>query len=134
MDRFSRVLKLNPRDDKTCFQLGIVHSELGDIPSAINAFQKALDISPTYRTALYNLAFLTYQMKDMERAFKNLLTLREHHPDHANGMQLLGDCYMQKKLVDEAIEAYSLSLKTNPKQITAIHNLGMARIMHLSVA
>lgn len=116
---------LEPKNEKGYFQLGIIHTELDEIPEAINAFQRSLDINPTYRAALYNQAFLLYQTKQVERAFKNLLTLKNYYPDHANGMQILGDIYMQQEKVDEAIEAYLLCLKTNPKHITAIHNLGL---------
>ena len=122
--RFNHLLLLQPNNDKAFFQLGIVHTELGELPQAMRAFQSALNITPTYRTALYNLGFLLYQSKETNKAFDVLLRLREHYPDHSNGMQLLGDCYMHRNQIDEAIEAYSLCLKTNPAHVTAMHNLG----------
>ena len=122
--RFNRLLLIQPSNDKAYFQIGLIHSELGDIESAKKAFQKALYITPTYRTALYNFAFLSYQTKEVEKAFNALLTLKQHHPDHSNGMQLLGDCYMQFEQLEEAIETYKLSIHYNPNHVTAIHNLG----------
>ncbi len=65
-----------------------------------------------------------YRTGQTEKAFKSLQTLRELYPDHANGMQLLGDCYMNKGQIDDAIESYSLSLKTSPSHVLALHNLG----------
>ena len=79
---------------------------------------------PAYRTALYNLAFLSYKIGQVDRAFNNLLTLHKHYSDHANGMHLLGDCYMNKGQLDNAIKSYSACLKINPSHVLALHNLG----------
>lgn len=53
-----------------------------------------------------------------------LSRLAELYPDHLNGVQLLGDCYMRLQQQDKAEEMYRLVLRQNPNHVTALHNLG----------
>ena len=53
-----------------------------------------------------------------------LSKLAELYPDHLNGMQLLGDCYMRLQQQGKAEEMYRHVLRQNPNHVTALHNLG----------
>lgn len=102
----------------------MVNTELGNVQEAMKWFHKTRDITPTYRTATYNLALLSYQTNETKQAFELLQVLRQHHPDHANGMQLLGDMYVHRKEYLEAKQVYLLSLQSKPDHVTSLHNLG----------
>lgn len=104
--------------------MGMLYTDLKDIPKAKEWFKKAVDIRPSYRSALYNLGFLSYNDGQFDNALKYLTLLRTHHSDHAKGMQVLGDTYMHFKRYEEAKEAYLLCLKSSPNHVVAIHNLG----------
>lgn len=102
----------------------MLFTDLQDFESAKKWFKSAVEIVPSYRSALYNLGFLTYKESQFQEALKYLLPLREFHPDHVKGMQILGDSLIYLKRYSEAKDAYLLCLKTDPKHVVATHNLG----------
>ena len=51
------------------------------------------------------------------------------YPDHLNGVQLLGDCYLRLQQQKKAEEMYRLVLRQNPNHTTALHNLGQLQSM-----
>jgi len=61
-----------------------------------------------------------------------LSRLAELYPDHLNGVQLLGDCYMRLQQQDKAEEMYRLVLRQNPNHVTALHNLGQFVCVHVT--
>ena len=128
MNRFIKLIAVDPADEKVHFQLGMLCTDLKDISSGKTWFKKAVDIVPSYRQALYNLGFLNFKENNLDEALKYLSQLRNYHPDHAKGMQILGDTYMHLKQFEEAKESYLLCLKTNPHHVIATHNLGKLNI------
>ena len=106
------------------FQLAMAHVELAEFEDAKEAFRRTLQITPTYRSALYNLGLLHYQDQDYASALKYLITLRDHYPSHDKGTLLLGDTYMRLIQPESAQEAYELSTQMNPHSPVAFHNLG----------
>ena len=122
--RFKHLVQLQPDNDRAHFQLGMAYIEVGEFELGKQSLEQVLIINPTYRSALYNLGLLLYQEKLYSRVLDLLTVLRQHHPGHVGGMQLLGDTLTQLKRYREAKEAYLLSLHYNPNHVTAIHNLG----------
>ena len=88
-------------------------------------FLQTLRIQPDYRSALYNLGLLYNHLHKYAEAAAQLSRLAAMYPNHLNGVQLLGDCYMRLQLPQKAREMYELVLSQNPKHMTALHNLGM---------
>ena len=102
----------------------MAHVELAELEEAKESFERTLQITPTYRSALYNLALLLFQDGDFPSALKHLLTLRDHHPSHDKGMLLLGDTYMCMNQPQSARQAYEQSIQVNPNSAIAFHYLG----------
>ena len=126
-------MKLQPGNDRVMFQLAMAHIELAELEEAKEAFRRTLQITPTYRSALYNLALLLYQDKDYVSALKPLITLRDHHPSHDKGLLLLGDTYMHMDQPESARQAYELSIQINPNSAVAFHNLGKSELLYVDV-
>ena len=61
---FQQLMKLQPNNDKAMFQLAMAHVELAEFEDAEQTFRHTLQITPTYCSALYNLALLLYQDED----------------------------------------------------------------------
>ena len=106
------------------FLLVMAHVELAQFEDAKEAFRSTLQITPTYRSAFYNLGLLHYQDQDYVSALRYLMTLCDHYPSHDKGTLLLGDTYMHLNWPESAQEAYDLSIQMNPNSSVAFHNLG----------
>ena len=102
----------------------MAHIELAEFEDAKEAFRRMLQITPTYRSALYNLGLLHYQDQDYASALKYLITLCDHYPSHDKGTLRLGDTYMRLNQPQSAQEAYEVSIQINPDSPVAFHNLG----------
>ena len=96
-------------------------------------FLRTLQIDPTYRSTLYNLGVLYNRQRRYTEAVELLSKLATLYPDHLNGVQLLGDCYLRLQHQKKAEEMYRLVLRQNPNHTTALHNLGQLQSMTIEV-
>lgn len=87
-------------------------------------FLKALELDPTYRSAMYNLGVLYNHQQRIKEAIVYLQQLVSLYPEHLNGAQLLADCYMKTQQLALAEQVYGHVLQRNPTHMAALHNLG----------
>ena len=104
----------------------MIHLELQDMQKAEETFLKTLEIDHTYRSALFNMGVLHHHFERYEQAVVYLARLKEHHPDHLNGVQILGDCHMHLNDSTRAAEMYGFVLEQNRSHVTSLHNLGQS--------
>ncbi len=83
------------RDVHLSFADGCESFQQGDYATAIDAFEKCVDIDPNLPEALYNLAFAYFHLTDYERAFEVCSRLMQTHPEYSDAQQLLAA--IQKK-------------------------------------
>ena len=85
---------------------------------------RSLSIDPDHRSSLYNLAVIYNHKQLYSKALPLLNKLVRLYPDHINGRQLLGDCFMWLHQVEEAERVYREVLTQHPNHVPALHNLG----------
>jgi superkiller protein 3 len=94
--------------------------------SAIDIYEKALQLEPNDKILLYNLGW-TYNMTgDPIKAkdyYQKAITEDSTYSDAYNG---LANIYNDQKDLDNAILNYELAIKNNPKHKYALYNLGLA--------
>ena len=73
---------------------------------------------------MYNLGVLYNHQERLEEAEAILSRLSAHHPDHLNGLQLLGDVYTKMQRTEEARRMYEAVLRQDGSHVTSLHNLG----------
>ena len=66
MDYFSNVVKLNPGFVGAWNLLGSAHADLGEYKKALEYYDRALSISPTYKEARFNKKNLENKIKEAE--------------------------------------------------------------------
>lgn len=102
----------------------MVYLDQKEIDKSEEMLVRSLSIDPDYRTSLYNLAVIYNHKQLHSKAVPLLKKLVSLYPDHINGRQLLGDCFMWLHQIEEAEVVYREVLAEHPKHVPALHNLG----------
>lgn len=68
----NELIALEPKDAAAHFLLAYCYYEMGKKPEAIAAFEKTIELDPTYVPARHNLALLLIQTNQFERAAEEL--------------------------------------------------------------
>ncbi len=109
--------------------LGVVYRYQGlDDNAAIEAFQKAIEIEPTYLAPYYNLADIYYKTGKVEEAIDLLQTAIKIGPAYPNFHYNLAKMYFQTGMLDKAINELNMAIKLNPQWVEARYGLAVAYI------
>ena len=122
--RYEQVLAVDPGNVRAYANLALLHLDDEAYDKAEEMFLRALAVDHTYRSALYNLGVLYHHQQRLREATSSLHQLVQHHPQHLNGAQLLGDCYFKSNQLDQAEHLYRHVLNYSPTHVAALHNLG----------
>jgi tetratricopeptide (TPR) repeat protein len=119
-DRYREAIKANPHNAKAYFNLGNSLYKNAQIikKSKENFIQGKVKVTPdslaagVFEEAAQSFAHVTNSVSDkdtLHRAWHNI-----------------GNCYLQKKVYQQAVEAYKKSLRFNPKDEETRYNLAYA--------
>jgi tetratricopeptide (TPR) repeat protein len=121
-------LKLNPADDRACFELGRLYHDQGQLLQAEESFKKALELNPKNDRAYVWLVRLYHdqgQLLKAEESFKKALEL---NPKNDGAYVWLGRLYHDQRQRPQAEESFKKALELNPKNDGAYVWLG--RLYH----
>jgi Flp pilus assembly protein TadD len=107
------------------FNSGVSFYNQRKFSKAIQAYQKVIELDPTYVEAYNNLG-ITYQMMgDVERAFESYQKSTKINPRYEKGYNNLGILLLLKGRNEEALEAFQKALAINSNNIESHINLGI---------
>jgi len=93
-------------------------------------YRRALEKDPESIRANYNLANALYKQEQYQPAttkYESITTSKAEKEDRARYYYNLGNSYFQTQKLTESIEAYKQSLRLNPGDADAKHNLFLAQ-------
>jgi tetratricopeptide (TPR) repeat protein len=138
----ARVASQHPRYADVYNMLGVIAHAEGKFASAIDDFQKALEINPHYTEAILNLAVLFNDLGQYDKA-KGLYVRLKARPGKdssqvepvlrgklSNLHADIGDIYRSIGLYQHAIEEYRKALALNPAYFDIRTKLGQALREH----
>ena len=107
---------------------GNTHYKAGAYDAALEAYQSAATDRPDDAISRYNLGTALYQEKQFEKAANEFRrSLDAADPIHrAHGYYNLGNTHVQLNDIEGAIRSYKSTLRLNPTDLEAKHNLELA--------
>jgi tetratricopeptide (TPR) repeat protein len=107
------------------FNSGVTFYNQKEFSKAIQAYQKVIELDPTYVEAYNNLGIIYQMMGDVDRAFGAYQKATEINPRYEKGYNNLGILLLLKGRYEEALEVFQKALGINPNNIESHINLGI---------
>ena len=123
VDRWLKVLALNPNHFEAHNNLGVIFQESGRQEEAITSFNNALSINPDYAEAHNNLGCLYQQTGKVEEAISSYREAISLKSDYAEAYNNLGYGLQKSGNVEEAISSYRKAFLLKPDYNFARSNL-----------
>ncbi len=106
------------------FNLGVDFYRQREISKAIKAYQKVIELDPTYVEAYNNLGIIYQDIGDFDKAFEAYQKAIEVNPQYEKAYNNLGILLFVNERYDESIMAFQNALAINPHSIESNINLG----------
>lgn len=129
--KVQKAQKVQQRDPKYQYNLGLYHLNQSNVDEAVNYFLKTLSLDPKFYLA-YNALGLAYSMKgrldDASRAYLKCLEINSQFAEARNN---LGTVYQELKLLDKAEAEFRAALLDPSYQKRELPYFNLARLCYL---
>ena len=105
--------------------LGRLHEQREEWADGQRAYERALEVLPTYHEATLALADLQRRQGRLRPAIARLAELLEQDPYDLDALILLGRALLEDKRAPAALEAFRRVLKFDPEHVAALFNEGV---------
>jgi type IV pilus biogenesis/stability protein PilW len=112
-------------DILTHFNLGVSYYNQREILKAIQAYQKVIEVDPTFIEAYNNLGVIYQEMGDFDKAFGAYQRSIEINPQYEKAHNNLGILLYFNGRYEEAMRAFQKALAINSNNIESNINLGI---------
>ena len=108
------------------FHLGNAAYESGDPAGGATAFEKAVELDPTYFKAIVNMALMYDEMQNYPKAIEVFEQARTLQPENPEVWSHLGNTYYAQRKYPKAMELYRKALVFQPDAPHALYSMGVA--------
>lgn len=123
--RVKGLLQQHPKHVPSWIMLGRIEAPAKHVQAAIDAFSKALELSPQQPSALLGRARIELIDNRLKEAETDVVALHKLAPSSAQVNQLLGSLRFRQGRFDDAAVAYHDALRANPDFAPAVLWLGL---------
>lgn len=123
IQRFNRVLEVEPRSEDAHFNLGIAYGRLGNTATAVDHYKKAIEIMPKYAEAYNNLGNLLTSQERYEEAISNFTAAISILPNYASAHNNYGTALVRVGKFQEAAARFQEAIRLLPDYAEAHFNL-----------
>ncbi len=120
----------NPQNHIFYNNLGITHSEKGELDLAIKDFDKAIELNPDYAEAYNNRGNVYDEKGDFDKAIVDFNIAINIKSDYAEAYINRGVAYGKKYMFDESIKNLNTAIKINQYHAGAYFNLGNVYLLN----
>lgn len=107
-------------------QIAVTHAKLGDLymtaehhEEAVEQFQQALDVRPSYLDVRTKLAEALIEVGELDRAREELDQILEKNPEYTNARLRLGVVHKRQGRPDEALDEWERCAEEDPRDLRA---------------
>jgi len=125
-----QAMKTLPEDPEMHNIVASLYMLMGDVDSAKEQFEKALEFDPDNPQAYYNLGFIEWKTGRREEAAEKFNIAIKSDPDYAPPYNALGTMAAEEHRLIEAEKYYRAALDKNPLYADAYVNLGKILMQH----
>lgn len=112
-------------DVLTYFNSGVDLYRQREIPKAIQAYQKVIELDPMYAEAYNNLGIIYQDIGDFDKAIEAYQKAIEVNPQYMKAYNNLGILLFLNNRYEESTQAFQKALEINPGNIESYINLGI---------
>jgi tetratricopeptide (TPR) repeat protein len=119
---------LNPADASAHYNLGLIHQQRGELDSARERFERAIQIDDEEIDAHYQLGRIALQQKRFADAVKNFEQVVSRDPGHSQHeiWREVGATYIAADQFEDARDALERFLENRPSDPEALYLMGRA--------
>lgn len=110
------------------YQLGNLYQQQQDFSTAIDHYQRAIDLQPQHAEAWYNLGVTVQQQGDLHRALQAYQQALQYKPQYVQAINALGTVLELQQQIPAALECYRQALTLQSDYLPALMNLGNGQI------
>lgn len=103
---------------------GIEQFKAGKHEAAIELFNRAIALQPTFAKAFYNLGTVYYALKEFEKAAPAFQRAIEILPSYTGAYNQLGMTYVKTSQYEKALVVLKEAIRQNPNNAIFYYNLG----------
>lgn len=121
---FQRAIEIDPSDADPYYNLGKLHTELGNTLMALSSYEQAIALNPLIAEPYCNRALLLVGQERKEEAIQSYLSAIKVDPALSVAHLGLGNIFFSQERFVEAIEQFRETLRLDPRSSNAYANLG----------
>lgn len=119
-----RAVVLDPDNDESLYQLGLVHERLRQLPDAVKSFRAAIEANDRHIEAREHLASALASQSAYAEASEVLKVVLARRPDRARSLALLAECESRLDQNNEALDHFRRALEIDPTLGEVHYKLG----------
>ncbi len=120
-----KVTAIDPHDPDSFYLLGVAHEKARDRESAIEAYERAIELKPDYAKAYYRIAIQYLGKRDFKTAVELLERALAIEPDSSELHFRLGVAYDRLQSHEKAISHFSEAVKIKPDFLKVYKNMAL---------
>lgn len=118
----ANLIRQNPNEELLLFTIGNLYKQNGQLDSAIDAFQKCVQVNPGSANARKNLANTLFHVKRFKAACSHFELLSKSNPQEADYLYSMALCYEADGELNSALRLYAAALTKDPKHLNSKKN------------
>ena len=121
----TQVTEQTTRFPGAYFELGVSYRQLGDLPKALEAYEKHLELEPGSADSAYNSGLILFETNRVDEALARFETGLATKPDDPELLEMMGRCYINKGQFDKALEHLekARNASTDPTKVAFLDEL-----------
>ena len=130
LNNANKLIKTFPNNSLLHNIIGATYAGLGQLSSAVDSYERAIELDPNYAKAHFNLGIALHELNlqgfgHLEDPLKSYEKSIEIDPEFAEAHNNLGNILKDLGRFDEAIQSYSNALSIKPDYVETLFSLGV---------